>query len=199
MNQVKKYILPIWLLFWKIIFKKNWYWPNIRAIISKRIILSLNPPICYQYTIVSGKGKLYLGDKCEFGVIIGGRHRNGSIELQPRYENARIVMGEKISMNNNVFICAANYIEIGRNTLIGEAVTIMDHEAHGIAPDLRRQIGKIGEVKIGTNVWIGNSVIILKDTTIGDNSIVAAGAVVSGQFPSDVIIGGVPAKVIRHL
>lgn len=130
---------------------------------------------------------------------MGGRHRNGSIELQARYENSKIVIGNSVSANNNVFICAANCIEIGSSTLIGERVTIMDHEAHGVRPDMRSQIGEIGYVKIGKNVWIGNNVIILKNTSVGDNSIVAAGAVVSGHFPSNVIIGGIPAKVIRQL
>lgn len=75
----------------------------------------------------------------------------------------------------------------------------MDHEAHGIPPDKRRELGAIGEVVIGENVWIGNNVTILKDSHVGDNSIVAAGAVVSGRFPENVIIGGVPAKIIRSL
>jgi len=96
-------------------------------------------------------------------------------------------------------ICAANYIEIGDNTLIGNFVSIRDHEAHGINPDKRREIGEIGEVIIEENVWIGNNVIILKNTCIGKNSIVAAGAVVAGKFPANVIIGGVPAKIIKSI
>jgi acetyltransferase-like isoleucine patch superfamily enzyme len=84
-------------------------------------------------------------------------------------------------------------------TLIGEGVTIMDHEAHGIEPEKRRLTGEIGEIKIGSNVWIGNNVTILKNSFIGNNTIVAAGAIVSGTFPPNVIIGGIPAKVIRQL
>lgn len=94
---------------------------------------------------------------------------------------------------------AANHIRIGDRSLIGQYVTIMDHEAHGIDSNSRLKIGPIGSVSIGNNVWIGNNVIILKNSTIGDNSIVAAGSVVSGVYPSNVIIGGVPAKVIKPL
>ena len=75
----------------------------------------------------------------------------------------------------------------------------MDFEAHGIKASERRELGEIGKVSIGKNVWIGNNVTILKNTEIGENTIVAAGAVVSGTFPSNVIIGGVPAKIIRKL
>lgn len=178
---------------------KNWYWPNFVALSRKRVLLNGDSPWCNQYTIISGEGKLNIGKNCEFGFKLGGRHRHGSIEFQPRYKNSKIIILDNVFTNNNVFMCAANYIEIGQSTLIGEGVTIMDHEAHGINPKFRRQVGEIGEVKIGNNVWIGNNVIILKNTIIGNNTIVAAGAVVTGEFPSNVIIGGVPAKVIKDL
>ena len=58
---------------------------------------------------------------------------------------------------------------------------------------------KSGKVVIADNVWIGERVTILKGTRIGENSVVAAGAVVSGEFPANVVIGGVPAKVIRNI
>src|ERR1019366_869205 len=103
--------------------------------------------------------------------------RGGSIEIQARYKNSKIKIGNDISTNNNIMLCAANYIEIGDNTLIGQYVTIMDHEAHGIEPDKRRQVGDLGIIIIGRNVWLGNNVTILKNSEIGDNSIVAAGAV----------------------
>jgi acetyltransferase-like isoleucine patch superfamily enzyme len=119
--------------------------------------------------------------------------------LQARYENSKIKIGNNIATNNNIMLCAANYIEIGDNTLIGQYVTIIDHEAHGIDPDKRRQLGDVGRVIIGKNVWLGNNVTILKNSDIGDNTIVATGAVVSGKFPANVIIGGVPAKIIKTI
>ncbi len=178
---------------------KNWYLPNNFFIFKNNVILNGKIPACNQAAIISGMGKTTIGVDCEFGYKMGGRHRGGSVELQSRYRGARIVIADKVLTNNNVFICAANSIEIGKASLIGEGVTIMDHEAHGIEPNKRREIGDIGYVKIGANVWIGNNAIILKNTEIGDNTIVAAGAIVSGLFPANVIIGGVPAKLIRHL
>lgn len=139
------------------------------------------------------------GKGCSFGYKMGGFHKGGSIEFQARYENSRIKIGNNIWTNNNIMICSVNYIEIGDETLIGQYVTIMDFEAHGIQPDRRRQIGEIGKVIIGKNTWLGNNVIILKNSEIGDNSIVASGAVVSGKFPANVIIGGVPARIIKKL
>jgi len=173
-------------------------YPNRINLLRHHIIYSKLPSI-NQYTICEGDGIVEIGNSCSFGYKMGGFHKGGSIELQARYKNSKIKIGNNIATNNNIMICAANYIEIGDNTLIGQYVTIMDHEAHGIAPDKRRQLGEIGKVIIGKNVWLGNNVTMLKNSEIGDNTIVAAGAVVSGKFPANVIIGGVPAKIIKTL
>jgi acetyltransferase-like isoleucine patch superfamily enzyme len=54
-------------------------------------------------------------------------------------------------------------------------------------------------IVIGNNVWIGAKVTFLDGCKIGNNSVVAAGAVVSGVFPDNVVIGGVPAKILKEL
>jgi acetyltransferase-like isoleucine patch superfamily enzyme len=156
-------------------------------------------PTCIQKTIFTGAGSYVVGENCNFGYKMGGFYKGGLIEIQARYYKSIIKIGNNVSTNNNLFFCAANLIDIGSGSIIGQYVTIFDHEAHGIKPEKRREIGEIGTVKIGNNVWIGNNVIILKNTFIGDNSIIAAGAVVSGSFPANVIIGGIPAKVIKNI
>jgi len=176
----------------------NFIFPNLRFLISKRIVYK-SLPTCGQRTYLTGSGKVEIGDKCSFGFKLGGFYRGGSIEIQPRYNDSFIKIGNNVSTNNNIFICSANYIEIGDDSILGQYICIMDSEGHSTESDKRRQSGKIGKVIIGKNVWIGNNVTILKNSEIGDNSILAAGAVVSGKFPSDVIIGGVPAKVIKSL
>lgn len=176
----------------------NFWLPNIRIVFKKRIKLGCNLKF-NQFTKLSGLGKIYIGDTCSFGYKPGGFHRYGSIEIQARTPNALVKIGSRVSTNNNIFICSSGEITIGENTLIGQSVTIMDFEAHGIDSSSRRRVGLIGRIRIENNVWIGNNVIILKNTEIGENSIVAAGAVVSGNFPANVILGGVPAKIIRRI
>lgn len=176
----------------------NFFCPNVYKITIGRVI-SKSTPKAYQKVLCEGKGIVEIGDTCSFGYKLGGFNRGGYIELQARYPNAVIKIGDNVSSNNNIFICSANHVEVGDNTLIGQYVTIMDFEAHGIDPNKRRQLGEIGKIRIGKNVWIGNNVTILKNTFIGDNSVVAAGAVVSGVFPSDVVIGGIPAKIIKYI
>lgn len=156
-------------------------------------------PSINQKLVIQGKGVIVLGKDCVFGYKLGGRYLLGYCELQPRYNDSKIIFGSRVSVNNNLFVCAANNIEIGDETLIGQNVTIFDHDGHGIHFSNRRSIGDIGIVRVGKNVWIGNNVIILKNSIIGDNTIIAAGAVVAGTFPPNVIIGGVPARVIKEI
>ncbi|MFA6275985.1 MAG: acyltransferase [Pedobacter sp.] len=186
--------------FWNFLRFKllNFLIPNIRNIYSKKLSY-LDVPNCQQRTIVTGIGKTHIGSQCKFGYKKGGFHKNGCVELQTRYENSVIQISNDVATNNNVFICCANYIEIGENTRIGQNVTLMDFEAHGINPNERSKVGSIGQIVLKKNVWVGNNVIILKNSEIGENSVVAAGAVVSGIFPSNVIIGGIPAKIIKNI
>lgn len=86
-------------------------------------------------------------------------------------------------------------VEIGDDTLIAEMVTIRDH---GPKP-YRRQGFVSAPIRIGQNVWIGNKVTITKGINIGDNSVVAANAVVTKDVEPNVVVGGVPARIIKKL
>ena len=175
-----------------------YYLPNIHIVCSDRV--SITKTIKFnQITRFTGCGKIKIGDNCTFGYKPGGFYRGAGIEIQARGVESLIIVGNNVFSNNNVFICSSGSIEIGDNTLIGQNVTMMDFEAHGILPDKRRTVGQVGTIKIGQNVWIGNNVVILKNSKIGNNVIVAAGAIVTGRFPDDVIIGGVPAKIIKNI
>ena len=62
-------------------------------------------------------------------------------------------------------------------------------------------IGLVWDIETGTDgeVWVGSKVTFLDGSEVGNNSVVAAGAVVNGKFPPNVVIGGVPAKVIKEI
>ena len=195
------YILCLGIVLWinnKLKLYFNFILPNLNFFISKRITCN-RLPSSNQKTLLTGIGRVFIGDNCTFGYKPGGFYRGGAIELQARYKNATIKIGKHVATNNNIFICAANSIEIGDNTRIGHYVTMMDFEAHATKPIDRSKVGEIGEIFIGTNVWIGNNVTILKNSRIGNNTIVATGAVVTGSFPENVVIAGVPAKIIKEI
>ena len=118
-----------------------------------------------------------------------------------RTSNSIIKIGNNVGMSGTT-IYARNNIEIGDNTLIGGNVKIIDNDFHPLEiearnNDIKEKI-KSKPVKIGKNCFIGVNSIILKGTELGDGCIVGAGAVVSGKFPSNSVIVGNPAKVIKE-
>lgn len=176
------------------------YLINIKAIYKKKILSSLKLVYPYQrvYFYPDG-GKYYIKKNVQFGYAIGGHNRRGYCELQARYENSIIEIGCNTAINNNLLILSANLVRIGNNCRIGMNCQMIDFNGHNIDPLKRKDVGKISEIIIEDNVWIGNNVLILPGTYIGENTVVAAGAVVKGKFPKNVIIGGVPAKVISKI
>lgn len=174
------------------------YFPNM-VILSKNQVFIEKGLNVNQITRFTGLGEIKIGSNVTFGYKPGGFFYGSGIELQVRTKNSKIQIGNNVSTNNNILMISSGSICIGDECLIGQNVTFMDFEAHGISPNERRKVGEIGVIEIGKNVWIGNNVLILKNSSVGDNSIVAAGAVVSGKFPNNVIIGGIPAKIIKQI
>ena len=93
-------------------------------------------------------------------------------------------------------------LSIGDHVLITRGVTILTHDySRAVFYDLPAygNVGEAGITRIGNNVFIGMNATILMGAQIGDNSIVGAGAVVSGVFPPDSVIAGNPARVVATL
>ena len=88
-------------------------------------------------------------------------------------------------------------ITIGNGSLIGMNVTIATLN-HGLSLEIRNTTYP-SPVVIGENVWIGSNATILPGVTIGDNSVVAAGAVVTKVVPENTVVAGVPAKVVKKI
>ena len=120
-------------------------------------------------------------------------------------KNAAIIIMKNTGMSG-VTICCANRITIGRNVIIGANCTIIDTDFHDYYEISKREYSSEiskqnfvpnAPVIIEDNVKIGMNVTILKGVKIGRNTIVAANSVVVRNVPSDVIIGGNPAKVLK--
>ncbi len=110
--------------------------------------------------------------------------------------------GKNIRVGKNVFInsgcCFQDQggIEIGDGTFVGHQ-TVIATLNHDIDPTKRGDMFPKA-VKIGKRVWIGSHATILPGVTIGDNSVVAAGAVVTKDVEPNTIVAGVPAKVVKR-
>lgn len=108
-------------------------------------------------------------------------------------ENASLILGNGSFINVDSKIYCKEKIEIGDNTFIGEEVIIRDTDEHTINDTINTK-----PIKIGNNVWIGMRCIILKGVTIGDGAIIASGSIVTKDVPDHTLVGGNPAKIIKH-
>ncbi|KAL0484492.1 acetyltransferase, partial [Acrasis kona] len=127
------------------------------------------------------------------------------IRIKPDFRcdyGCNIHVGENFYMNHNCVILDCAPVVIGNNCMCAPGVQIYA-STRDICPEKRNRRPNYTEiskpVKIGHNVWLCGGSIICPGVTIGDNVVVAAGSVVVGDVPSNVIVGGNPAKVIRQL
>lgn len=108
-----------------------------------------------------------------------------------------IVLGKRVFINSGCCFQDQGGIEIGDGTLIGHQVVLATLD-HDLLPENRGGMFP-APIKIGSNVWIGAHATVLSGVTIGDNAVVAAGAVVTKDVPANAVVGGVPAKVIKYI
>ncbi len=149
---------------------------------------------------VDGTGQVVLGENVILGYRPAPRIGTGEILLQSRGQGSLIRIGARTTTSNNVVMIAMKSILIGDDCLIGDLVTIYDCDFHEIDPANRnRSAGQILPVNIGNNVWLGSRSMILKGVSLGDNTIVAAGSVVTKSFPSNVVVAGVPAAIVKRI
>ena len=116
-----------------------------------------------------------------------------------------IIIGSDCRIGQYTQITACNRITIGSGLLTGRFVLISDNSHGGLSkeealiPPNKRLLKTKGEIMIGNNVWIGDKATVLSGVSIGDNVIVAANSVVTKSVPSNCIIAGAPAKIVKIL
>lgn len=129
-------------------------------------------------------------------------HTEGNFWIKPPFfcdYGYNIYLGKEVMMNYGCVLLDVCKITIGENTLIGPHVQIYT-ACHAIDSKERKEGIEYGKpVTIGQNVWIGGNATILPGVSIGDNSIIGAGSVVTKDIPANVIACGNPCKVIRSI
>ena len=144
-------------------------------------------------------GHIKIGRKQGIGFRLSPNTKVG-VAIQARHPRSSILIGDECHFVNGVSILANNSIRIGNRVLIGADTSITDCDWHEIDPDTRcHSSGASAPVIIGDDVWIGQRVVVLKGVTIGNGSIIGAGAVVVSDVPPRCIFAGVPARLIREI
>jgi len=157
-------------------------------------------PIKYHPLLLKGKGTISFGKNVQIGVVSSPNFYSHYTYLEARDERSEIIIGDNVTINNAFSVECSSKVVIENDVLIGLNCSIIDNDGHNLAIE-KRSTGnpKTAPVHIRQNVFLGSNVSILKGVTIGKNSIIGNGSVVTKDIPENVIAAGNPAKVIRNL
>lgn len=134
-------------------------------------------------------------------------HENSTLNINGRFKmfygstiqvfkNASLTLGGGYINSDSVIACC-NKINIGDGITIARNVYIYDGDHHSIVDQNENILNKSAPINIGNHVWIGVGAIILKGVSIGEGSIIGAGSVVNKDVPSNCMVAGNPAKIIK--
>lgn len=119
--------------------------------------------------------------------------------LHANWGGKHVHFGNGVYANFNLTLVDDSHIYVGDNVLFGPNVTITAG-THPIHPKLRQQqVSYNLPIHIGSNVWIGANSVVLPGTSIGENSVIGAGSVVTKDIPANVVAVGAPCRVLREI
>ena len=135
-----------------------------------------------------------------FGELIGKPMDDGFLLIPPFYATggADTRIGRNVFVNQNCTFYDLGGLAIGDDVMIGPNVSLIT-SGHPVEPSRRRDFVVAKPIVIERNVWIGAGATIVGGVTVGENSVVAAGAVVTRDVAPNVLVGGNPAAVIRSI
>lgn len=151
-----------------------------------------------QLPYIAGRGRIVIGTS----VRLSGKSSigfSGVLGVEPQ-----LSIGDGTFIGHDCSLVMAESITIGKNCLLAGGVSVRDLDGHPVDAAARRAKGAtpregVRRVVIGNDVWIGAGATILKGVTVGDRSIVGAGAVVTRDVPADCVVAGNPARIVRRL
>lgn len=177
--------------------KKVFIGNNTKIQNSRNIVFGKNVTID-KHCVIDGfsSEKIILGD-C---VKIGSFSTLTSTSHMSKYGKG-LKMGNNSAIGDYTHFGAAGGIEIGNDVIMGSYISFHseNHNFSDTSKLIREQGVTSKGIKLGNNIWVGAKVTFLDGCVIGNNTVVAAGAVVNDVFPDNVVIGGVPAKVLKSI
>jgi len=163
----------------------NGLWRLRRGEVGRRVRVSGRPRIV-------ADGRLIVADRVQLYSTLA------PLEIVVR-AGAHLEIGERTLVNFGTSIVALERVEIGAHCHIGPQCIIMDNAFHEMDPERRLEEPPSDPIVIEDNVWLGARVIVMPGVTIGRDSVVGAGSIVTRDVPPRVFAAGVPATVIRPL
>jgi acetyltransferase-like isoleucine patch superfamily enzyme len=142
--------------------------------------------------VISNLGRLLIGNRVRL------RSTVVAIEIGVGH-GALLEIGDNVLINYGCSLGVTQHVRIGNRANIGTHVTVIDNSFHEIDPNRRNEAPPSAPVILEENVWLATRVIVLPGVTIGANSVVGAGSVVTHDIPPNVLAAGLPARVIRSI
>ena len=178
---------------------------------GKKVFIGKNTKILNNSNLVIGKS-VTIGSYCEIDGYASEKIFLGDCVKIGCYSKILSTshfskFGKGLKMGNNSAIGdfahfgAPGGIEIGDDVIMGSYISFHS-ENHNFADStklIREQGTSSKGIKLGNNIWVGAKATFLDGCVVGNNSVVAAGAVVNGVYPDNSLIGGIPAKVIKTI
>jgi acetyltransferase-like isoleucine patch superfamily enzyme len=188
-----------WMLFRGFLFyrKRVFLEKNVRFLNKKNIFLEKNVTI-EQSVVLDGysQEKMFIGESSKIGAY-------SEISCTGHFSNygKGFSIGSNSGVGKFAFFGAAGGVKIGNDVIMGEYVSFhsQNHNFQNKNQLIRDQGVFSKGIKIGNNVWVGAKCTFLDGSIVGNNSVVAAGALVKDVFPDNVLIAGVPARVIKNI
>ena len=184
----------------------NWFARHYRLVLCERVGVDIK--VVYpRHLVISGPG-IVIGNHTRMDAAPDGQihlstwpfhssQANSGVAGEP-IPQPSIELGDYCTLSPGVRLIAAQRIEAGHSCTFAANVYVTDADWHGVYHRVFPP-GPTAGVKLGNNVWLGEQAIVLKGVTIGDNSIVGAGAVVVSDLPANVVAAGNPARIVANL
>lgn len=176
----------------------------------RRLVLGSGSRVLQNQMLHLGGGLVRIEQNCTInclstnGVTLGRNFRLGAFSRIIASGSLRdigvgVFIGDDVGIGEYSYIGGAGGVHIGSQTIVGQYFSV--HPENHVFADPRLPVKVQGVtrkgIRVGSGCWIGAKVTLCDGVTIGDNSVVAAGSVVTRSFPHGSVIGGVPARLLR--
>ena len=178
-------------------FDPGHVWRNGKAVVNARWSLRHADHVGTRVRVrgrpaVTNEGRIVVHDRVQLVSTMA------TLELVAT-DGGLLEIGERSLVNFGGSIVASELVRIGPRCLIGPYVMMLDNDFHRVEPERRLERPESKPIIVEENVWIGARVILMSGVTVGRDSCIGAGSVVTADVPPRTLVAGVPARVIREL